>query len=459
MRIEKVKAMAEAVERRESSSRRQIPFELNTSFEPKGDQPQAIEALIQGLENREKFQTLLGVTGSGKTFTVANVIARLNRPTLVMAHNKVLAAQLYSEFREFFPNNAVGYFVSYYDFYQPEAYLPRSDTYIEKEVTINDEIERLRLEATTNLMERTDVIIVASVSCIYGLGSPEDYREMVCVVEVGQVVPRQKLLRRLVDLQYTRNDIDFHRGTFRVRGDVVEVFPAYGEHPYRVELWGDEVERILAIDHVTGEVHGENSRVTFYPARHYVTAPERLETAIGRIREELRERLQTLTKENKLVEAQRLEQRTQYDLEMLREIGFCQGIENYSRHLDDRAEGEPPHTLIDYFPDDFLMIVDESHIMLPQVRGMFGGDRSRKKSLVEYGFRLPSAMDNRPLNFDEYWGTVNQAIFTTATPAELELQASSRVVQQLIRPTGLVDPMVAVRPATGASRRPDRENS
>ena len=449
MRVEKVKIMAEAAERLQTTPRRQIDFELVSSFKPMGDQPQAIERLVEGLENQEKFQTLLGVTGSGKTFTVANAIAHVNRPTLVMAHNKVLAAQLYSEFKEFFPNNAVGYFVSYYDFYQPEAYIPTTDTFIEKEVTINDEIERLRLEATANLMERTDVIIVASVSCIYGLGSPEDYQDMVCPVELGQIVPRQKLLRRLVDLQYSRNDMDLHRGTFRVRGDVVEIFPAYGQTPYRVELWGDEVERILEIDHVTGEVRGEHRRITIYPARHYVTAPERLERAINAIREELVERLEQLRKEDKLLEAQRLEQRTGFDLEMLREAGFCQGIENYSRHLDGRAPGEPSHTLIDYFPDDFLLIVDESHIMLPQVRGMFGGDRSRKQTLVDYGFRLPSAIDNRPLNFEEFWGSINQAIFTTATPAALELEQSSRVVEQLIRPTGLVDPRVTVRPATG----------
>jgi len=449
LRRNTIVSMAESAERRTSATYQDRPFKLVSAYEPKGDQPKAIDQLTEGLENREKFQTLVGVTGSGKTFTMANVIARVNKPTLVVSHNKVLAAQLYSEFREFFPENAVGYFVSYYDFYQPEAYLPRTDTYIEKEVTINDEIERLRLEATTNLMERKDTIIVASVSCIYGLGSPEDYHEMILPVFVGQVVPRRKMLRKLVDLQYDRNDMDFHRGTFRVRGDVVEIFPGYGERPFRVELWGDEVERILEIDPLTGEVLGELKRITIYPARHYVTAPERLERAIRTIREELRERLELLRSENRLVEAQRLEQRTLYDLECLQEMGMCHGIENYSRHLDGRSPGEPPHTLIDYFPDDYLLIVDESHIMLPQIRGMWGGDRSRKETLVEHGFRLPSALDNRPLSFDEFWHSTNQAIFVSATPADIELKASSRIVEQIIRPTGLVDPKVTVRPATG----------
>jgi len=448
MRRDKVMALAEGAERQKSAGPRDIPFKLVAEFEPKGDQPKAIEQLVAGLEQRHKFQTLVGVTGSGKTFTMANVIARINRPTLVISHNKVLAAQLYSEFREFFPENAVGYFVSYYDFYQPEAYLPKTDTYIEKEITINDEIERLRLEATTNLMERRDTIIVASVSSIYGLGSPEDYQEMILPIATGQTTPRQKMLRKLVDLQYNRNDMDFHRGTFRVRGDVVEIFPGYGEHPYRVELWGDDVERILEIHPVTGEVMGEHSRITIYPARHYVTAPERLMRAIETVRVELRERLIELNQQGKLVEAQRLEQRTLYDLECLQEMGMCHGIENYSRHLDGRTPGEPPHTLIDYFPDDYLMIVDESHIMLPQVRGMSGGDRSRKDTLVEYGFRLPSALDNRPLNFEEFWNSINQAVFTSATPGDMELQCSGQVVEQIIRPTGLVDPMVTVRPAT-----------
>ncbi len=441
--------MTASAERRAKYGVTDIPFELVADFTPKGDQPAAIDQLVKGLENKEKFQTLVGVTGSGKTFTMANVIAQVNRPTLIVSHNKVLAAQLYSEFKEFFPNNAVGYFVSYYDFYQPEAYVPSKDIYIEKEVTINEEIERLRLEATTNLMERRDVIIVASVSCIYGLGSPEDYREMVCPIETGACLPRQKLLRRLVDLQYTRNDMDFNRGAFRVRGDVVEVYPSYGDHPLRIELWGDEVERILEINQITGEVLGEHGNITIYPARHYVTAPERLLKSMTTIREELREHLQALRQQNKLLEAQRLEQRTMYDLEMLQQTGICQGIENYSRHLDGRAPGMPPATLIDYFPDDFLLIVDESHIMLPQVRGMYGGDQSRKKTLVEYGFRLPSALDNRPLSFDEFWGAINQAIFASATPSDFELEKSSAPIEQIIRPTGLVDPKVTIRPATG----------
>jgi excinuclease ABC subunit B len=449
MSIEKIAAMAASAERRAKYGMKDFPFELVADFEPKGDQPTAIDQLVKGLESKDKFQTLVGVTGSGKTFTMANVIAQVNRPTLVMSHNKVLAAQLYSEFKEFFPNNAVGYFVSYYDFYQPEAYVPSKDIYIEKEVTINDEIERLRLEATTNLMERRDVIIVASVSCIYGLGSPEDYREMVCPIETGACLPRQKLLRRLVDLQYTRNDMDFNRGAFRVRGDVVEVYPSYGDHPLRIELWGDEVERILEINQVTGEVLGEHGNVTIYPARHYVTAPERLLKSMTTIREELREHLQLLRQQNKLLEAQRLEQRTMYDLEMLQQTGICQGIENYSRHLDGRSPGMPPSTLIDYFPDDFLLIVDESHIMLPQVRGMYGGDQSRKKTLVEYGFRLPSALDNRPLSFDEFWGKINQAIFASATPSDYEIERSSTPIEQIIRPTGLVDPKITIRPATG----------
>ena len=448
MRVNKIVAMNESAERRQQGVLC-LPFQLVADFEPTGDQPQAIESLAQGLENKVKFQTLVGVTGSGKTFTMANVIARVNRPTLVVTHNKVLAAQLYREFKEFFPNNAVGYFVSYYDFYQPEAYVPSKDLYIEKEATINEEIERLRLESTTHLMERRDVIIVASVSCIYGLGSPEDYREMVLPLAVGESLPRQRLLRRLVDLQYLRNDIDFHRGTFRVRGDIVEVFPGYGDHPYRIELWGDDVDRILEINAVTGEVFGEHGKVTIYPAKHYVTAPERLQRAIQSIREELQVQLQRLRGEDKLVEAQRLEQRTLYDLEMLQETGMCQGIENYSRHLDGRAPGTPPNTLIDYFPDDFLLLVDESHIMLPQVHGMYGGDQSRKRTLVEYGFRLPSALDNRPLSFEEFWNSIHQAVFLSATPGEFEVKQSPNVVEQIIRPTGLVDPKVTVRPATG----------
>ncbi len=448
MRINKIKEINESFERR-SQGVKDIPFELVADYQPTGDQPSAIESLVRGVNDHHKYQTLVGVTGSGKTYTMANVIQQVNKPTLVISHNKVLAAQLYREFKDFFPNNAVGYFVSYYDFYQPEAYVPSKDLFIEKESTVNEEIERLRLEATTNLMERRDVIIVASVSCIYGLGSPEDYREMTIPIAQGESIPRQKFLRRLVDLQYMRNDIDFHQGTFRVRGDIVEVFPGYGETPLRFEMWGDEIDRILEINPVTGEVLGEHGRITIYPARHYVTAPDRLKTAIQTIREELQERLQYLRSEDRLVEAQRLEQRTMYDLEMLQETGFCQGIENYSRHLDGRSPGTSPNTLIDYFPDDFLMIVDESHIMLPQVRGMYGGDQSRKKTLVEYGFRLPSALDNRPLSFDEYWNCINQAVFVSATPGDFELEKSTNKAEQIIRPTGLVDPKITVRPATG----------
>lgn len=446
--FDKVVAMNESYERRMAGVK-ETSFQLGVDMQPRGDQPQAIDKLAQGVLEGKKFQTLVGVTGSGKTFTMANVIAQVQKPTLVISHNKVLAAQLYSEFKEFFPNNAVGYFVSYYDFYQPEAYLPGKDIFIEKESTVNEEIERLRLEATTNLMERRDVIIVASVSCIYGLGSPEDYREMVLPIAVGESIPRQKLLRRLVDLQYNRNDMDFARGTFRVRGDVVEIFPAYGDHPYRIELWGDDIDRILEIHPVTGEVLGESGRITVYPARHFVTAPERLQRAIVTVQEELGERLQELRGQGKLLEAQRLEQRTIYDLEMLRNTGFCNGIENYSRHMDGRPAETPPNTLLDYFPDDFLLLVDESHIMLPQINGMYGGDQSRKQTLVEYGFRLPSAMDNRPLSFDEFWNTIHQAIFVSATPAEYELKHSEQRVEQIIRPTGLVDPKVTVRPATG----------
>jgi excinuclease ABC subunit B len=448
LRTNKIIAMAESAQKGKHHGK-DIPFELVSQYKPTGDQPKAIEQLTEGIRANEKFQTLVGVTGSGKTFTIANVIANVNKPTLIVSHNKVLAAQLYSEFKEFFPNNAVGYFVSYYDFYQPEAYVPAKDVYIEKEATINEEIERLRLEATTHLMERRDVIIVASVSCIYGLGSPDEYTEMTIPIATGDALPRQTFLRKLVNLQYLRNDIDFHRGTFRVRGDIVELFPAYGDLPLRLDFWGDEVDRIMEFDPLTGEVQREFSQITIYPASHYVTAPERLQRAIQSIREELAEQLPLLRKENKLLEAQRLEQRTMYDLEMLQNTGICQGIENYSRHLDNRQPGQPPHTLIDYFPDDFLLMVDESHIMLPQVRGMYGGDQSRKKTLVEYGFRLPSALDNRPLSFDEFWQTINQAIFVSATPSELEQKHSARIVEQIIRPTGLVDPKITIRPATG----------
>jgi excinuclease ABC subunit B len=425
-------------------------FQLVSRFEPQGDQPQAIERLAQGIEQGLKFQTLVGVTGSGKTFTMANVIARANRPTLVISHNKVLAAQLYAEFREFFPHNAVEYFVSYYDYYQPEAYIPRTDTYIEKDATINDEIDRLRLSATTSLLERRDVIIVASVSAIYGLGRPQDYREMILLLHVGDRSPRHKILHKLVDLQYVRHDIDFYRGTFRVKGDVIDIFPAYEERPVRIELFGDEVERICEFDATTGEILSDSlTRLAIYPAKHYVTPAERVREAIKQIEAELAERLDQLRREDKVLEAQRLEQRTRYDLELLREVGFCQGIENYSRHLDLRQAGERPSCLLDYFPDDYLLFIDESHIMLPQVHGMYGGDFSRKSTLVNYGFRLPSALDNRPLKFEEFIGMIRQAIFVSATPAEYELQASEQVVEQIIRPTGLVDPEVIVRPATG----------
>jgi len=425
-------------------------FELVSDMEPKGDQPQAIDSLAAGIEKGLKFQTLVGVTGSGKTFTMAHVIARLNRPTLVISHNKVLAAQLYAEFREFFPHNAVEYFVSYYDYYQPEAYIPRTDIYIEKDASINDEIERLRLSATTSLLERKDVIIVASVSAIYGLGRPEDYREMILLVHPGDRKPREKILHKLVDLQYARNDLNFYRGTFRVKGDVIDIFPAYEERPVRVELFGDEVERIVEFDPTTGEVLSDDlPRVAVYPAKHYVTPADRVQEAIRRIEAELAERLEELRREDRLLEAQRLEQRTRYDLEMLREVGFCQGIENYSRHLDLREAGDRPNCLLDYFPDDYLVFVDESHIMLPQVHGMWGGDRSRKTTLVEYGFRLPSALDNRPLKFEEFIGMIRQAVFVSATPADYELEVSEQTVEQLIRPTGLVDPEVIIRPAKG----------
>jgi excinuclease ABC subunit B len=424
-------------------------FELAADYQPAGDQPKAIEQIVQGLESGLRFQTLVGVTGSGKTFTMANVIEKTNRPALVISHNKVLAAQLYAEFREFFPNNAVEYFVSYYDYYQPEAYIPTTDTYIEKETDVNDEIERLRLSSTTSLIERRDTIVVASVSCIYGLGAPTEYLETYLPITLGGFSDRNKILRKLVALQYTRHDIDFQRGSFRVRGDVVDIFPGYGLLPVRVELFGDEVERISEFDPLTGHTTRDLDSVTIWPARHYVTASSRLEGAIEAIKEELRGRLTELNQQQKLVEAQRIEMRTRFDLEMLRETGICSGIENYSRHLDGRAPGERPYCLLDYFPDDFLVFVDESHIMLPQVRGMYGGDRTRKETLVDYGFRLPSALDNRPLRFDEFVELVEQAVFVSATPAVWEREGSDKVVEQIIRPTHLVDPEVEVRPATG----------
>ncbi len=425
-------------------------FVLHSQYQPTGDQPQAIAALTEGVLSGKKEQTLLGVTGSGKTFTMANVIANVNKPTLVLAHNKTLAAQLCTEFKEFFPENAVEYFVSYYDYYQPEAYIPTTDTYIEKDSAINDEIDKLRHSATSALSERRDVIIVASVSCIYSLGDPIDYRSMVISLRPGMQKNRDELLMKLVDLQYERNDIGFTRNKFRVRGDVVEIFPAYsGDTAVRVEFFGDEIDRISEINTLTGEVKAVLRHVAIYPASHYIIPPEKMESAIGRIEEELEQRLAEFKAENKLLEAQRLLQRTRYDIEMLREIGICKGIENYSRVLSGRAPGSTPCTLLDYFPDDFLLFVDESHVTLPQVRGMFGGDFARKKNLVDYGFRLPSAFDNRPLNFDEFYAHVNQAVFVSATPGKLELEKSGTPVEQVIRPTGLLDPEVTVKPVEG----------
>lgn len=430
--------------------RNEKPFEIVSEFQPAGDQPQAIKELVEGLKRGEKDQVLLGVTGSGKTFTMAQVIQQVQRPTLIMSHNKTLAAQLYQEFKSFFPHNAVGYFVSYYDYYQPEAYIPSSDTFIEKDSSINDEIDRMRHAATANLFHRRDVIIVASVSCIYGLGSPESYYKMLLHLDRGQQINRQDILRRLVKLQYSRNDLDLRRGTFRARGDVVEIFPIYEEEAIRVEMFGDEIDNICYFDPLTGRSLNSLEYITIFPKSHYVTTDEKLKNAILTIKEELSQRLALLEKENKLLEAQRLHQRTMFDLEMIKEMGYCSGIENYSRHLDGRKEGEAPATLIDYFPDDFLLIADESHVSIPQVRAMYNGDRSRKSNLVDYGFRLPSALDNRPLNFDEFWGKVDQKIFVSATPADFELEkAEGVVVEQVIRPTGLMDPEIIVRPIEG----------
>jgi len=425
-------------------------FKLKSPFEPKGDQPKAISQLVSGLNKGYRHQTLLGVTGSGKTFTMAHVIAALEKPTLVIAPNKTLAAQLYGEFQEFFPENAVEYFVSYYDYYQPEAYVPQTDTYIEKDSSLNEEIDKLRHSATSSLLERKDVIIVASVSCIYGLGSPEDYYNLMLSLRKGAQMDRDEILERLVDIQYKRNDLDFHRGTFRVRGDVIEIFPAsYSEKALRIELFDDEIEHIFEVDVLTGEILAEDRYVAVFPASHYVTEEEKFKIALRRIEEELQERLKELRSEGKLLEAQRLEQRTRFDLEMMQEIGFCQGIENYSRHLTGRKKGEPPYTLIDYFPDDFLLFIDESHITIPQLHGMYEGDRSRKKILVDYGFRLPSALDNRPLKFQEFEQRIGQVIYVSATPGPYELEKSDQVVEQIIRPTGLVDPEVEVRPVKG----------
>ncbi|AMM98832.1 MULTISPECIES: excinuclease ABC subunit UvrB [Bacillus] len=425
-------------------------FELVSNYQPQGDQPKAIEKLVEGIHQGKQHQTLLGATGTGKTFTVSNLIKEVNKPTLVIAHNKTLAGQLYSEFKEFFPNNAVEYFVSYYDYYQPEAYVPQTDTFIEKDASINDEIDKLRHSATSSLFERRDVIIIASVSCIYGLGSPEEYRELVLSLRTEMEIERNQLLRKLVDIQYSRNDIDFQRGTFRVRGDVVEIFPASrDEHCIRVEFFGDEIERIREVDALTGEILGDREHVAIFPASHFVTREEKMEKAIINIEQELEEQLEKLRDNGKLLEAQRLEQRTRYDLEMMREMGFCSGIENYSRHLTLRPPGSTPYTLLDYFPDDFMIVVDESHVTIPQIRAMYNGDQARKQVLVDHGFRLPSALDNRPLTFDEFEKHINHIVHVSATPGPYELEKTPEVVEQIIRPTGLLDPIIEVRPIEG----------
>ncbi len=427
-----------------------MEFQIKAPFEPAGDQPAAIEKLAAGVKAGMHTQVLLGATGTGKTYTIAQVINKVQKPTLVIAHNKTLAAQLTSELKAFFPDNAVEYFVSYYDYYQPEAYIPQSDTYIEKDASINDEIDKLRHSATSALFERRDVIIVASVSCIYGLGAPQDYYDMVLSLRLGQIMDRQQILRKLIEIQYDRNDIDFKRGTFRVRGDVIEVIPAaYGEKAIRIEMFDDEVDRLLEFDVLTGEVLAQRNHVAIFPASHYVTSRENLERAMDDIRVELDERLQELNSNFKLLEAQRLEQRTNYDLEMMNEMGYCSGIENYSRHLAGRKAGESPFTLVNYFPKDFLLVVDESHVTLPQIRAMYAGDRSRKEMLVQHGFRLPSAFDNRPLTFDEFQAQINQAIYVSATPANYELEQADQVVEQIIRPTGLLDPEIEIRPIKG----------
>ncbi|MDR0880414.1 MAG: excinuclease ABC subunit UvrB [Clostridioides sp.] len=424
-----------------------MDFKIKSDFKPTGDQPDAIDQIVKSINKDEKFSTLLGVTGSGKTFTMANIIEKINKPTLVMAHNKTLAAQLYSEFKEFFPENAVEYFVSYYDYYQPEAYVAASDTYIEKDASINDEIDKLRHSATASILERRDTIVISSVSCIYGLGDPKDYKELMLSLRPGMEKDRDEVIQRLIEIQYERNDINFGRGTFRVRGDVLEIFPASNdERAIRVEFFGDEIDRITEIDYITGKIVGVRNHVVIFPASHYVTTPERIERAVETIEEELEETVEKFKSEGKLLEAQRIEQRTKYDIEMLREIGFCQGIENYSRHITGRAPGEKPSTLMDFFPDDFLIIVDESHVTIPQVRGMHAGDKSRKTTLVENGFRLPSALDNRPLNFSEFEENINQMVFASATPGPYEITHSDCVAEQIIRPTGLLDPVVEVRP-------------
>jgi len=424
-------------------------FKLHAPYRATGDQPEAIEQLVAGLSRGDRHQVLLGATGTGKTFTIANVIDRTQRPTLILAHNKTLAAQLYAEFKDFFPENAVEYFVSYYDYYQPEAYVPRHDLYIEKETDINEDIERLRLSATTSVVSRRDVIVVASVSCIYGIGSPEAYGRVVINLDKGRTYRRAAVLRQLVESQYERNDVDLHSGTFRVRGDTLEIIPAYDEFGLRISFFGDEVEHIRRFDPVTGEILASPDTVAIYPAKHFITEAEKLQSALGAIEAELATQVEGMKSAGRLLEAQRLEQRTNYDLEMLREVGYCSGIENYSRHLDQRPGGSPPWVLVDYFPPDYLMVIDESHMTIPQVRGMYGGDRSRKETLVEYGFRLPSALDNRPLSFDEFEQRTGQVIYTTATPGPYELERASQVVEQIIRPTGLVDPEVEVRPVKG----------
>ena len=430
-------------------NRLHVDFDLQSKYDPKGDQINAIAELTDGLNNGEKYQTLLGATGTGKTFTIANIVKNVGKPTLVLAHNKTLAGQLYNELKEFFPNNRVEYFVSYYDYFQPEAYVPSTDTYIEKDSSVNDEIDKLRHSATSSLFDRDDVIIVSSVSCIYGLGSPEEYSSLVLSLRVGDEISRNKIMEKLISIQYMRNDIEFTRGNFRVRGDVIEIFPASrSENSVRIEMFGDEIDRIREINPLTGEVLSELEHIAIYPASHFVAGDEKTKEAIKRIRAELEERLKVLNMENKLLEAQRLEQRTNYDLEMMEEMGFCSGIENYSLHLTLREPGSTPYTLLDYFPDDWLLVVDESHVTLPQVRGMFNGDRARKQVLVDYGFRLPTALDNRPLNFEEFEKKLNQAIFVSATPGDFELENSTKITEQIIRPTGLLDPIIDIRPVS-----------
>ena len=430
-------------------NRLHVDFDLQSKYDPKGDQINAIAELTEGLNNGEKYQTLLGATGTGKTFTIANIVKNVGKPTLVLAHNKTLAGQLYNELKEFFPNNRVEYFVSYYDYFQPEAYVPSTDTYIEKDSSVNDEIDKLRHSATSSLFDRDDVIIVSSVSCIYGLGSPEEYSSLVLSLRVGDEISRNKIMEKLISIQYMRNDIEFTRGNFRVRGDVIEIFPASrSENSVRIEMFGDEIDRIREINPLTGEVLSELEHIAIYPASHFVAGDEKTKEAIKRIRAELEERLKVLNMENKLLEAQRLEQRANYDLEMMEQKGFCSGIENYSLHLTLREPGSTPYTLLDYFPDDWLLVVDESHVTLPQVRGMFNGDRARKQVLVDYGFRLPTALDNRPLNFEEFEKKLNQAIFVSATPGDFELENSTKITEQIIRPTGLLDPIIDIRPVS-----------